>query len=146
MMAANELAPVVGFVAACAALSVPRATLYRRRSAVATCARPRPSPPRALSPQERQTVLDVANSDRFADAAPAEIVNTLLEEGVYHCSTRTMYRVLADEGLVRERRDQLRHPEYKKPQLLATKPNEVWTWDITKLLGPEKWKYFYLYL
>jgi putative transposase len=91
-------------------------------------------------------VLDVANSDRFVDAAPAEIVATLLEDGTYYCSTRSLYRYLADEGLVRERRDQLRHPEYKKPQLLATKPNEVWTWDITKLLGPEKWKYFYLYV
>src|SRR4051794_9409435 len=104
MTAVNELAPVVGIAAACAALGVPRATLYRRRGAVATCARPRRSPPRALSPEERQMVLDVANSDRFVDAAPVEIVNTLLEDGVYHCSTRTMYRILDEEGMVRERR------------------------------------------
>jgi putative transposase len=91
-------------------------------------------------------VLDVANSERFADTAPAEIVATLLDEKKYLGSVRTFYRILARAGEVRERRDQLRHPEYKKPELLATAPNQVWTWDITKLLGPEKWKYFYLYV
>lgn len=144
MSGVSFLAPVVGIVAACAALVVSRATWYRRR--VATCARPRPSPPRALTAEERQVVLDTANSDRFVDVSPAVIVATLLEEGVYLCATRTMYRILAAEGEVRERRDQLRHPAYNKPQLLATGPNQVWSWDITKLLSVEKWKYFFLYV
>jgi putative transposase len=146
MNAAYELVPIVGVLAACAALAVSRATFYRRRSAVATCAPKRAAPARALSSGERQAVLDVASSERFVDTAPAEIVATLLDEEKYLGSVRTFYRVLASAGEVRERRDQLRHPEYKKPELLATAPNQVWTWDITKLLGPEKWKYFYLYV
>lgn len=144
MNAVHALAPLVGVVAACAAMAVPRSTLYRRQ--VVTCAPPRPPPPRALTREERRAVLDIANSDRFVDVSPAEIVATLLDEKVYHCSTRTMYRILAEAGEVRERRNQLRHPEYKKPELLATEPNQVWSWDITKLLRVEKWKYFYLYV
>jgi putative transposase len=148
MMAVNELAPIVGVSAACAALAVPRATLYRRLGAVATCSPPRPPPPRALSPQEQQAVLEVANSQRFVDSAPAEIVTTLMDDKppLYLCAVRTMYRILARAGEVRERRDQLRHPLYEKPELLATAPNQVWSWDITKLLGPQKWEYFYLYV
>jgi putative transposase len=101
-----------------------------------------------LSPQEQQAVLDVANSERFVDTAPAEIVTTLMDDQppLYLCSVRTMYRILARAGEVRERRNQLRHPLYEKPELLATAPNQVWSWDITKLLGPEKWEYFYLYV
>lgn len=146
MNAAHELSCIVGVRDACATLLVSRATFYRRRSAVATCAPKRPAPPRTLSTDERKAVLDIANSERFVDTAPAEIVATLLDEKKYLCSVRTMYRILADAGEIRERRDQLRHPEYKKPELLATAPNQVWSWDITKLLGPEKWKYFYLYV
>ena len=86
------------------------------------------------------------HAPRFADQAPAEIYATLLDEGIYHCSIRTMYRVLDQNNEVRERRQQLRHPVYKKPELLAEKPNEVWSWDITKLMGPRKWSYFYLYV
>ena len=145
MNAVEQLAPLVGVLTACAALAVSRATFYRRR--LVTCAKPRPTPPRALSAEERQRVLDVANSERFLDASPAEIVSTLLDQDkVYLCSERTMYRILAGAGEVRERRDQLRHPEYKKPQLLAEAPNQVWTWDITKLLCVEKWRYLYLYV
>jgi putative transposase len=106
----------------------------------------RPTPARALPPAERQTVLDHLHSERFRDKSPAEAFATLLDEGVYLCSVSSMYRILAESGEVRERRDQLRHPEYKKPELLATAPNQVWSWDITKLLGPAKWTYFYLYV
>jgi putative transposase len=108
---------------------------------------PRRSPsPRALLAAEKQQVLEILHSDRFVDQAPAEIYATLLDEGRYLCSIRTMYRILATEQEVRERRNQLRHPVYSKPELLATGPNQVWSWDITKLLGPVKWSYFYLYV
>ena len=103
-------------------------------------------PPRALSAAERQTVLDRLREPRFADLAPAEVYATLLDEGVYHCSIRTLYRILDDHAEVRERRDQLSHPVYSKPELLAEGPDQVWSWDITKLMGPVKWSYFYLYV
>src|SRR3954447_16369145 len=93
---------------------------------------PRPSPPRALSTAERQTVLDLLREPRFADLAPAEVYATLLDEGVYLCSIRPLYRILGDHDEVRERRDQLRHPVYTKPELLAEGPDQVWSWDITK--------------
>jgi transposase InsO family protein len=146
MDAVETLAPVVGTAAACEALTINRASLYRRRCRPITVACRRPTPPRALSPVERETVRDVLHSDRFVDKAPAQVVATLLDEDVYHCSTRTMYRVLESNREVRERRDQLRHPIYQKPELLATAPNQVWSWDITKLRGPAKWTYFYLYV
>lgn len=141
------LATTAGVSAACAALGVSRASYYRQQSA-ATAPRPRGGgpQPRALSPAERQAVLAVVHSERFRDAAPAEVYATLLEEGTYLCSERTMYRLLAGASEVRERRDQARHPTYARPELLATRPNEVWSWDITKLLGPTKWTYFYLYV
>jgi len=143
--AAEELAGSVGVAAACEVLGVPRAGLYRHRRPKAPA---EPKPPRrsarALSEQERTEVLTVANSPRFADQAPASIVATLLDEGTYLCSIRTMYRVLAQNGQVRERRNQLSHPAYRKPELLATGPNQCWSWDTTKLLGPAKWTYFYL--
>ena len=145
MSAVQELAPHVGQSAACRALSVPRASWYRGLQPVAPPAA-RPTPARALPPAERQTVLDHLHSERFRDKSPAEAFATLLDEGVYLCSVSSMYRLLAESGEVRERRDQLRHPEYKKPELLATAPNQVWSWDITKLLGPAKWTYFYLYV
>jgi len=91
-------------------------------------------------------VLDVLHSERFVDTAPAEVVATLMDEKKYLCSERSMYRILADAHEVRERRNQLRHPNYAKPELLATGPNQVWSWDITKLKGPVKWTYFYLYV
>jgi putative transposase len=147
MNAAIDLAPLVGIVAVCAALAISRATMYRRLARVPSCALPRPPPARGLSRAEKQDVLDVLHSERFVDVAPAEVVNTLLDEdGTWLCSPRTMYRVLDENAEVRERRDQLRHPAYAKPELLATGPNQVWSWDITKLLGAEKWQYFCLYV
>jgi putative transposase len=144
------IAPAAGLSrAACTALGVSRASVQRRRVRLAApppTAPPRPAPPRALTAPQRQDVLDLLHAPRFADQAPAEIYATLLDEGVYHCSVRTMYRLLGQNGEVRERRQQLRHPAYQKPELLAEKPNEVWSWDITKLMGPRKWSYFYLYV
>jgi putative transposase len=99
-----------------------------------------------LSADERQGVLDMLHTDRFADKAPQEVYATLLDEGAYHCSIRTMYRILDEHAEVKERRNQLSHPVYQEPELLATAPNQVWSWDITKLLGPAKWTYFYLYV
>lgn len=143
--AAEELATTVGTTAACDVLGVARATLYRRRTPpVRPEPKPRRSSPRALSSAERQAVLDVAHSERFADLAPAPIVATLLDEGRYLCSIRTMYRILAEGGEVRERRNQLHHPAYARPELLATGPNQCWSWDTTKLLGPVTWTYYYL--
>lgn len=148
MQAAKELACDVGAKRACEALGVSRATFYRRHR---TPSRAPQSPvqrrsPRALSHDERQTVLDVLHEERFVDRAPAAVYAQLLDENRYLCSTRTMYRILDANHEVRERRDQLRHPQYRKPELLATAPNQVWSWDITKLLGPAKWTYFYLYV
>jgi putative transposase len=137
----------VGTVAACQALGVARASLYRFCQPLSLMdASQRPAPPRTLGPAERQTVLDQLNSERFVDQAPAQVYATLLDEGQYLCSVRTMYRILDQHDQVRERRNQLSHPAYQKPELLATGPNQVWSWDITKLLGPAKWTYFYLYV
>ena len=146
--AVERLAPDIGTSAACASIGVPRASLYRRRQAANSTetVKQQKASPRALSEQERQEVLDTLHSKRFRDTAPQEVYATLLDEGRYICSSRTMYRILDDNAEVKERRDQLRHPEYEKPELLATAPNQVWSWDITKLLGPEKWTYFYLYV
>jgi putative transposase len=132
----------------CDSLGLARATLYRHRrgESAPRDKQPRPRHPRALLPDEREAVLGTLHSDDFADHSPAEVHATLLERGRYLCSERTMYRLLTDSGEVRERRDQLRHPQYRKPELLATAPNQVWSWDITKLKGPVKWSYFYLYV
>jgi hypothetical protein len=125
-------------VALCASVGVSRPAFYRRRCP-ASAPRPRaaraPSP-RALGAGERQAVLDVLHSDRFIDQSPAEVHATLLEEQTYLCAPRTMYRILAIAGAVRERREQARHPAYGKPELVATAPNQIWSWDITKLKGP----------
>jgi len=147
MIACQELSPDVGIAAACRSLDIARPTFYRRLgSKVEAIPSPRPAPPRALNAIERQSILDVLHTDRFVDKAPTEVYATLLDEGTYHCSVRTMYRILDSAGEVRERRNQARHPKYKAPELLATAPNQVWSWDITKLLGPVKWTYFYLYV
>jgi len=143
----TELVPVVGTRAACTALAVARATHYRRdrRPRLGPPA-PRPSPARALTRFERTTVLELLHAERFVDVAPGAVVATLLDEGRYLASERTMYRILAGAQEVRERRDQRRHPTYARPELLATGPNELWSWDITKLRGPAKWTSYQLYV
>ena len=149
MEAATTLSIDIGIAPACEALSVPRAGFYRvkaRKTAASLESKKRPSPKRALSAEERQGVLDLLHTDRFMDKAPQEVYATLLDEGDYFCSIRTMYRLLEANKEIRERRNQLTHPAYQKPELLATAPNQVWSWDITKLLGPAKWRYFYLYV
>ena len=143
----EELAPLIGTRPACRALGVAPATIYRRRRPTQPRLRQAlPQSARALTPVERKTVLETLHSERFVDSSPAQIWATLLDEGRYLCSERTMYRVLAEHGEVRERRDQLVHPAYAKPELLAERPNQLWSWDITKLLGPAKWTYYYLYV
>ena len=145
-MAATSLAPHVGVAPACAALGVSRATFYRRQRPAPGRQQPRSTPARALCETEREQVLDTLVSARFVDRSPAEVVATLLDEGQYLCSERTMYRILAAQQPVRERRNQLAHPHYTKPELVATAPNQTWSWDITRLLGPKRWTYFYLYV
>jgi putative transposase len=145
MQTITELSPRLGVAPTCTALSVSRASYYRGL-APAPEPKPRPTPARALMPEERQAVLDVLHEPRFVDLAPAQVFATLLDEGTYLGSERTFYRVLETNAEVRERRDQLRHPQYAAPELLATRPNELWSWDITKLLGPTKWTYYYLYV
>ena len=147
---ATGLATAIGTQPACRHLGVPRSRYYRSK-------RPRPrcqgqperlpkKPRRALSQAERTEVRYLLNSDRFCDASPRQVYATLLDEGRYVCHWRTMYRILGEHAEVRERRNQLRHPRYKKPELLARGPNELWSWDITKLRGPQKWSYSYLYV
>jgi putative transposase len=145
---AEQLAEEIGVKCACRVLGVARSSLYRIRQEKMTESIPSPQPSlslRALHPDEKATVRDMLNSPRFQDQAPREVYATLLDEGQYLCSWRTMYRILDEHQEVRERRDQLRHPKYAKPELLATGPNQLWSWDITKLLGPTKWTYYYLY-
>jgi putative transposase len=139
------LVPLVGVVAACVALGVSRASYYRAQKPKPE-PQPRPRPARALSDEERARVLVTLDSEPFMDKAPAQVYAKLLEDGEYLCSPRTMYRVLTDVDQVRERRAQRCHPEYKKPQLVATAPNQVWSWDTTKLPGPTKGTYFALYV
>jgi len=143
----EELTPIIGTRPACRAVGASVATIYRRRRPPEPRPpRPRPAPARALSQDEQERVLEVLHSERFVDVSPEETWATLLDEGTYLCSTRTMYRILdAHHGGVRERRNQLTHPAYAKPELLATRPNELWSWDVSKLKGPAKWTYYYLY-
>jgi putative transposase len=143
--AIEELAPLVGRRQACHALAVPRATWYRRQRPPQARRRPAVHP-RALSPEERGVALACLHEERFQDCAPRQVYAALLDEGRYHASVRTLYRLLEAQGESRERRDQLIHPPYQKPELLATGPNQLWSWDITKLRGPVKWTFFYLYV
>lgn len=137
--------PILTIREACRCVNMSKSTYHRLKS---------PEPPvqsqrrshRRLKDDERKKVLDLMCSPRFCDRAPRQIYATLLDEGTYHCSIRTMYRILEKNKAVRERRDQLTHPAYAKPELMATGPNQLWSWDITKLHGPEKWTYFYLYV
>ena len=142
----EELTPIVGTRPACRALGASPATIYRRRRPPEPRPRkPRPRPARALSEAEREAVLETLHGERFVDSSPAAVWATLLDEGRYLCSERTMYRLLAESGSSRERRNQLTHPPYAKPELLAKRPNELWSWDISKLKGPAKWTSYHLY-
>ena len=138
-MAATSLAAQVGVAPACRALGLARATFYRRQRPAPGPRQPRKTPARALDRTERERVLDVLASPRFLDRSPGEVVATLLDEGRYLCSERTMYRFLGAEQPVRERRNQLSHPHYAKPELLATAPNQVWSWDITRLVSDNQY-------
>jgi len=146
MGAAMGLAEKTDVQTACATLGIPRATYYRWRTPKSVEEKLHRQHPLALSELERQAVLNVLHSERFVDKSPGEIIPTLLDEGTYLCSERTMYRILAAKNELKERRQRIQKGEYKKPQLLATAPNQVWSWDISKLLGPQKWTYFYLYV
>ena len=150
MSAAVAQSSDLGVRPLCQALGLTRATFYRHSNGnpkpVQAFTNDRHRPARSLTPAERDNVVDLLTSQRFVDDAPRQIWASLLDEGKYLCSVSTMYRILRDQCAVRERRDQLRHPAYTKPELLATGPNQVWSWDITKLLGPAKWTYFYLYV
>lgn len=145
MLATQTFSQQIGTRAACNAFAVSRASVYRHRNPKPVV-RPHPAPPRTLSDLERQAVLTHLHSPRFVDQSPSQVYATLLDEGTYLCSIRSMYRILDSHHEVRERRDQLIRPHYRKPELLATAPNQVWSWDITKLLGPVKWSYFHLYV
>jgi len=144
MNAVEQLSEHTSISAACESLGVPRSSFYRARQPK-SAPQPRPTPERALTPEEKEQVRQTLNSERFQDSAPRQVYATLLDDGEYLCSWRTMYRILDEYKEVRERRNQLRHPAYTKPQLLATGPNQLWSWDITKLRGPAKWTYYYLY-
>ena len=149
MQTVQALVPLVGAGAACDALAVPRSRFYRaqqppcvKRAASA----PKAPPPRALSPDEKAVVRATLNSERFQDLAPREVYASLLDEGTYLCSWRGMYRILAENHELRERRDQLRHPLWVKPQLVASGPNQLWSWDITRLLTLVVGTFYYLYV
>ena len=148
MQAVQDLSSMVRVGHACASLAVPRASFYRWKQPPAAKPErsPRPPSPRALATAERRQVLAVLHAERFVDQSPAEVYAALLDENTYLCSERTMYRILAAAGEGRERRNQAQHPPAAVPRLVATRPNQVWSWDITKLLGPVKWTYFYLYV
>lgn len=148
MTAVEDLSLVVGMKRACRELAIPRSSVYRRR-------RRRLSPPpvgalrssaRRLKDEEKSAVLACLHEEHFQDCSPSQVYASLLDDGRYHCSIRTMYRLLDAEGENRERRDQLIHSSYRKPELLATGPNQLWSWDITKLRGPVKWSFYYLYV
>ena len=145
IQAAETLGKQVGVSRACEVLGVPRSSLYQARQPKKTPT-PRPTPERALSVEERAEVRETLSSERFWDSSPRAVYATLLDEGHYQCHWRTMYRILEEYAEVRERRNQLQHPTYVKPELLATGPNQVWSWDITKLKGSATWMYYYLYV
>jgi putative transposase len=149
-MAITELVPIVGTAGACRAVGQPRSSWYRHhRQSPPPPRPPRPAPrpqPRALTPTEQAQVLEVLHTERFVDQAPASVWATLLDEGIYLASVATMYRLLRQRGETGDRRRHATHPPRVKPELLATKPNQCWSWDITKLAGPAKWTWYYLYV
>jgi putative transposase len=144
MRTIKDIGPKLGIAVTCFALGLAKATYYRRLKPKRNFERR--SPWRALSAVERKTVLETLHEPRFVDLAPSEVYAMLLDEGRYLGSERTFYRVLEENHEIKERRNQLRHPKYAAPELLATAPNQLWSWDITKLLGPAQWTYFYLYV
>lgn len=153
MLAVSTIHERLGVSEACAAIGLPRANWYRAQAPISretpgsdSETRPRVASPRALSSDERQRVRDLVHEPRFVDLSLPQVWASALDEGNYLCSRSTMYRILGAAGEVRERRDQLRRPVYQKPELLASGPNQVWSWDITKLKGPTKWSYFHLYV
>ena len=150
--ACDELAGLVGRAAACRATGLPRSSWYRGNRISPAPARPAPKPhtervqPRALSAEERARVRELLNTEPYLDAAPATVYAKLLDAGEYHCSISTMYRILREHGEVTERRRHATHPARKKPELLATAPNQVWSWDITKLAGPARGIWYHAYV
>lgn len=142
----ESLGGQIGMTKACEVLGLPRSSLYASRKPRPARVRQPGVPPRALTAEEKARVRETLNGERFADLAPREVYATLLDEGQYLCSVPTMYRILGANGEIRERRNQLRHPVYAKPRLVATAPNQVWTWDITRLPGPARWVGFCLYV
>ncbi len=145
MKAVTTFSTDVGVRPACALLGVSRSSYYRSlRPKAALTKRPRSG--RALTETERESVLQIMNSEEFCDTTPRQIWATLLDRGTYMAHWRTMYRILEENGEVKERRNQLCHPLYETPELLATAPNELWSWDITRMRGPQKWLYYYLYV
>ena len=142
----KDISAEVGIKKSCEAIGLSRATYYRRQLPAVSVREVKSRHFRSLSEEEETEIINNLNSERFQDKAPAEVYATLLDEGSYKCSISTMYRILRKNHQVKERRNQLQHPNYKKPELLAENPNQVWSWDITKLLGPQKWTYYYLYV
>lgn len=142
----TKLAEQTSTQVACRHLAYPRSSYYRQQQEKSV-REPKPAAPspRALPPAEREAVRTTLNSERFVDSSPRQVYGTLLDEGEYLCSVSTMYRILRENAEVRERRNQKRHPAYKKPELVATAPNQVWSWDITKLRGPVPHVYYYMY-
>jgi putative transposase len=147
MEAALNLSANIGKRSSCFAFDIPRASFYRFYSPKISIKKQRSKSPIALNSDENRVVLDVLHSEKYQDRAPYQVYASLLDDGIYHCSIRTMYRLLEKEhGSVKERRRQVTRPHYEKPELLATAPNQVWSWDITKLKSITKWTYFYLYV
>jgi putative transposase len=147
--ATETLAGSAGVTSACESMDVARSTFYHirgQKQGAEAKPKSRSNQARKLDEKERQQVMNMLHCERFVDKSPAEIWATLLDEETYLCSERTMYRILDSEKEVKERRNQRKHPEYKKPELLAEAPNQVWSWDITKLKGPVTWTYYYLYV
>ena len=148
-LAIDQLTAIVGRSSALTAVGIDRATWYRRHRKSPPPGRPDrlvTPQPRALTPLERTHIKALLESDEFVDEAPATVYAKLLDQGIYLGSVSSMYRILRSHDEVRERRRQATHPAHKKPELIATRPNEIWSWDITKLHGPEKWIYYYLYV
>lgn len=147
MGAALDLSTDIGKKSSCSAFQIPRASFYRFHAPIIPIKKQQPKSHIALSCNENQTILDILHSEQYQDKAPYQVYASLLDHGIYYCSIRTMYRLLKKEhGSVKERRRQVTRPRYEKPELLATTPNQVWSWDITKLKSVTKWTYFYLYV